>query len=57
MQYEKANAELVVFGRSDVIITSPGGFWDSLEELDDHRLDHGGSGRPGGFPGRPGHRN
>lgn len=57
MQYEKAYAELIVFGGGDVIVTSPGGIIfgsrDSSEEPVDKNLH-----RPGGrhdFPGRPRH--
>lgn len=53
MQYEKAYAEVVVFGGEDVIVTSPGGLWDSSEEWPDDFKPHDGKpGRPG-FPGRP----
>ena len=60
MQYEKAYAELIVFGGGDVITTSfswGGGGWDSSQEWDDHEDLH----RPDGHhrptrPGKPGRR-
>lgn len=50
MQYEKAYAELVVFGNGDFITTSRGGGLDSSEEWDDYDRVH----RPTGTPSRPG---
>lgn len=54
MQYEKAYAELIVFGGGDVITTSfswGGGGWDSSPEWDDYEDIH----RPT-RPGKPGRR-
>lgn len=57
MQYEKAYAELIVFGGGDVITTSRGPL-DSSEEWD--FKDYSRPTRPEFYPGRPGgghHRN